>query len=592
MISHRIKVVLSCMILILFVNLPAFAMQTSIDWKPWDEAQFVQAKTQNKLILLDLEAVWCHWCHVMDQVTYQDETVTALIAKHYIAVKVDHDARPDLAERYREYGWPATIILDAEGRDIVKRAGYIEPAPMAKLLQTVINNPKPESASISTAPAMTYASSALLDKRTRLRLQSRFINTHDVQSGSLVSPQKYLDMDTEDYALLLASQGDQTVEEMVRRDLNAGMNLLDPVWGGMYQYSTHGDWQHPHYEKLAQVQADYLRLYAEAARVLNEPHYLQVAQAIRNYVKNFLTSPDGLIYSSQDADVQQGQKAHAYFALDDDERRAVGMPRVDTHIYTKTNGSMIAALATLYSTSGIKQDLADAIAIARGMIAQRMFADGGFSHDVADTAGPYLADNLAMAQGFMALFEVTGQSEWLHRAWATADYIDKHFRATSPGYQTAVQTGKLVPGIQVNENIALTRVFNKIYRYGGRERDRQNAIYAMRYLVTPAIALASVTEAGILLADFELANPPAHLTVVGAHEDLSAKALHQFLLAYPLYYRRIDWWDPSTGVMDNPDVKYPDLGRAAAFVCVAGRCSLPAYDVDTLQRLMTRSDAR
>ena len=214
-----------------------------------------------------------------------------------------------------------------------------------------------------------------------------------------------------------------------------------------------------------------------------------------------------------------------------------------------------------------------------------MQADGSFWHDVHDVAGPYLADNLAMAQGFIALFEVTGKSEWMHRAWDAANYIDAHFRASSAGYMTAVPTGKLTPVIQIDENIALARVFNKIYRYGGRSQDKLAAAYAMRYLATPQIALSRVTEAGILLADFELANTPAHLTVVGNYQDPTAIALHKHMLAYPLSYRRIDWWDPANGKMDNADVNYPDLGRAAAFVCVAGRCSVPAYSVEELQRL-------
>lgn len=562
---------------------PAYAASTSlIPWQSWQESQFTQAQQQHKLILLDVEAVWCHWCHVMDNTTYQDADVARAIAQNYIAVKVDHDARPDLAERYRDYGWPATVILDAAGRDIVKRAGYIEPAEMLKLLQKVAANPAPEA----DEPAVTtFANSADLSVAMRRALLQRFWDTHDRQLGGLQTTQKYLDRDTEEYALLLASQGQARARKMVRLNLDAGLNLLDPVWGGVYQYSTHSDWQHPHFEKLAYAQAGYLRLYALAARSLNEPKYLQAALAIRRYMRQFLTAPDGSIYSSQDADLQQGEKAGAYFALNDKQRRALGIPRVDTHVYAKTNGAMIAALTMLYSATGQAQDLTDALTIANNMIAQRQRADGGFGHDSHDVAGPYLADNLAMGQGFIALFEVTGDAQWLHRAWALADYINTHFRAKQAGYVTAVQVGKLTPVTQIDENIVVTRWYNQVYRYGGRAQDKARAEYAMRYLATPQIALSRLTEAGILSADFELANVPAHLTVVGAHSDNTAVALYQFMLRYPLVYRRIDWWDPATGKMDNPDVTYPDLGKAAAFVCAAGRCSTPAYQVGELQVL-------
>jgi hypothetical protein len=430
-----------------------------------------------------------------------------------------------------------------------------------------------------------FASSANLSDETRSTLTSRFWETHDKKLGGLKSAQKYLDRDTEEYSLLLASQGGAQAKAMARLNLDAGLQLMDPIWGGVYQYSTHGDWKHPHFEKLAYAQALYLRLYALAARTLKEPKYLQAALAIRAYTKQFLTAADGSVYSSQDADVVQGKKSADYFALSDKRRRTQAVPRVDTHVYTKINGAMIASLAMLYSTSMQTQDLQDALTIAHNMIAQRQQKDGGFSHDNQDDAGPYLADNLAMGQGFIALFEVTGDAVWLHRCWALADYIDTHFRSGQAGFVSAVQTGKLQPVTQIDENIPLTRWFNQLHRYGGREQDKVRAEYAMRYLSTPQIALSRITEAGILLADFELANTPAHFTVVGSHADQTAQELHRFMLSYPLVYRRVDWWDPATGKMDNPDVRYPDLGRAAAFVCSAGRCSTPAFKTEELQGL-------
>ena len=105
------------------------------NWQAYSPAAFDQASRQDRLILLDLVAVWCHWCHVMEATTYADSAVIEQIERHYVAIQADHDARPDLAERYRDYGWPATIILTADGRELVKRAGYIAPEEMAMLLQ-------------------------------------------------------------------------------------------------------------------------------------------------------------------------------------------------------------------------------------------------------------------------------------------------------------------------------------------------------------------------------------------------------------------------------------------------------------------------
>ena len=81
----------------------------------------------DKFVLLDLEAVWCHWCHVMDETTYRDPAVMALLDSNYIAVKVDQDSRPDLANRYENYGWPATVVFGPDGGEIVKRRWLYQP---------------------------------------------------------------------------------------------------------------------------------------------------------------------------------------------------------------------------------------------------------------------------------------------------------------------------------------------------------------------------------------------------------------------------------------------------------------------------------
>src|SRR5580704_9817571 len=126
-----------------------------IAWRTqWSDAVFDQATKDHRFVILDLHAVWCHWCHVMDEKTYGDSKVQALIAKHYVAVSVDADSDPDLSSRYGDWGWPATIVLAADGTEIVKRRGYIPPEQMAALLQAIIDDPSPGP---SVAPPVVIA---------------------------------------------------------------------------------------------------------------------------------------------------------------------------------------------------------------------------------------------------------------------------------------------------------------------------------------------------------------------------------------------------------------------------------------------------
>jgi len=114
-----------------------------IDWQPWSDGVFERAAREKRFVLLDLEAVWCHWCHVMDEVTYSDPKVVALIKSKYIPVRVDQDSRPDISRRYENYGWPATVVFNAEGGEIVKRRGYLAPQVMISMLEEIIVDPSP-----------------------------------------------------------------------------------------------------------------------------------------------------------------------------------------------------------------------------------------------------------------------------------------------------------------------------------------------------------------------------------------------------------------------------------------------------------------
>ncbi len=121
----------------------ANAQPSQLHWQPWSDGAFAQARQQHKFVLLDLEAVWCHWCHVMDDVTYRDPVVMRLLQAKYVLVKVDQDARPDISNRYQDYGWPATVVFTGDGSEIVKRQGYIPPRPMSSMLQAIIDDPSP-----------------------------------------------------------------------------------------------------------------------------------------------------------------------------------------------------------------------------------------------------------------------------------------------------------------------------------------------------------------------------------------------------------------------------------------------------------------
>jgi uncharacterized protein YyaL (SSP411 family) len=547
--------------LLLFLLLSIGPAQASpIRWVEWSPEVFAQAKAEHKLVILDLEAVWCHWCHVMDKETYHDGEVARLIRKGFIAVRVDQDARPDLSNRYEDYGWPATVIYNSDGQEIVKMSGYIPPLRMRSLLAACIEDPTPGPSVTGQAISDDLPPASGLKARLAAHLDARA----DRDLGGWSTIHKYLDWDAAEACL---RRGDPASVAMARKTLDAQLGLIDPVWGGVYQYSDSGVWNHPHFEKIMAMQAEDMRLYALAWSAFGDRRYRHAAEAVHRFLRAFLTSPQGAFYASQDADVVQGEHSAEYFALDDAGRRARGVPRVDRHLYARENGLAIRGLCALYAATGDRAALAEAERAARWTEIHRALPGGGFRHGEKDSAGPYLGDTLAMGRAFLSLYEVTANRSWLGRAEAAADFIARHF--AGEGFKTAGGDGRA----QVDENIGVARFANLLWHYDGRSADRQVALRARAFLEKPEMAARN--DGGVYLVLDELDRDPLHVTVVGPKSDAGAAALYAAALRCRSGYRRIEWLDFAEGPLPNNALDFPKGRAAAAYLCTDTRCSLP-----------------
>jgi len=493
-------------LLLLLVALPlAAAERVPLPWQPFTPALFAEAKAANKPVFLYLEAVWCHWCHVMQAKTFPDAGVQQRLNEQWLIASVDHDADPLLANRYREYGWPALIFFNAEGQEVAKRAGFLSAADFSALLDAVVADPTPEQSArdeLVNAPPITTLPDAL-----RATLEANHRSAYDPQQGSLKLAQKYLDRDSVEYALVRAAAGDKTEARRARQTLNAAQALIDPVWGGMYQYSTHGDWAHPHFEKIMRTQAGALRLYAASYAQTKNPRDLKAANAIRDYLLHWLRDlKTGAFHGTQDADVIQGEKSRDYFKLGDTERRKIGVPRIDPNLYAQENGLAIEALVAHYQATRDADTLCAATVAARWVLVNRRLPDGRFHHGEADDGGRFLGDTLYMARAALALHGATRDAEWLAVAQSAAAAMSMHFAAGGGGYLTAMADGAAVPPPRVaEENIALARFYAALSQRTGKAAYLADGRHALRWLALPQVAEATLTEPGILLAADELA---------------------------------------------------------------------------------------
>jgi uncharacterized protein YyaL (SSP411 family) len=554
-------------------------------WSDWGDDLFTRAAAENRFVILDLEAVWCHWCHVMEKTTYANAQVQELLASKYLPVRVDQDANPDLASRYGDWGWPATIVFGPDGAEIVKIRGYIEPERMQALLKAIIDDPSP-GPSVGEALEVKPSASAFLAKQARAELTKNFDESWDDRLGGWGENLKFIDADSMDLAITRAEAGDATAIKRARQTLDAAIALIDPVWGGVYQYSETGSWSHPHFEKIMSFQAQYLRQYSQAYALWKDPKYLAAARDIERYLAGFLSSPDGAFYVSQDADLDHDTDGRTYYALPDGERRKLGMPRIDMNLYARENGWAISGLSAYYDVTNDPRALAMAERAAKWVIDNRALPNGGFRHGERDRGGPFLGDTLAMGQALLDLYAATGNRDWLTASAKAGDFVAT-FRDEAGGFVTSKtsegKTGVLAkPAKLIDDQVQVARFMNLLNRYYANHIYREQASHAMRYLASASAEMMRPLP-GVLLADEELAVEPTHMTIVGGKDDLRAQSLHALARALPARYKRLEWLDLREGKLPNPDVEYPDLGEPAAFACSNRICSFPSFNAEELQ---------
>ena len=307
----------------------------------------------------------------------------------YLPVRVDQDANPICRAAMATGAGRPYRVRPRRHRDRQDQ-GYIEPERMQALLKAIIEDPSP-GPSVGEAFEVKPSTSAFLDKEQRAALTKNVDESYEEKLGGWGENQKYIDADSMDLAITRAEAGDAMAIKRARQTLDAAIALIDPVWGGVYQYSEGGSWTRAHFEKIMSFQAQYLRQYSQAYALWKDPKYLAAARDIERYLAAFLTSPDGAFYVSQDADLDHDTDGHKYYALSDGERRKLGMPRIDRNLYARENGWAISGLAAYYNVTNDPKVLAIAERAAKWVIDNRALPDGGFRHGEKDRGGPFSA---------------------------------------------------------------------------------------------------------------------------------------------------------------------------------------------------------
>src|SRR5215472_17539037 len=395
-----------------------------IHWQPWSAEAFERARAEDKPILLAISAVWCHWCHVMDETSYSSQHVIDLVNREYVPVRVDNDVRPDINQRYNMGGWPTTAFLTPQG-DVLTGATYLPPEQMADALRRVAGyyrTRKPEIVAAvlegrRRAGAVVAASAGSLDPGLVDRILGNVEAAYDERYGGFGNAPKFPQTDA---LALLAEQSmlrdEPRLMEMARHTLSqmAGGGTYDHVDGGFFRYSTTQDWSVPHFEKMLEDHGGLVAALAMTGQAA-------ILDDAARYLDTVLRDPaTGLYAGSQDADEE-------YFALDAAGRRDRTAPYVDRRVYAAWN----YGLAVAYLEADVRLGR-PALRERAATLLDRLFADlwtpGAALRHTVDTDGQ-LGDQV---WGLWAAVRAAGAlgGPWRERALALAAHLDAAYLDT------------------------------------------------------------------------------------------------------------------------------------------------------------------
>ena len=379
----------------------------------------------------------------------------------------------------------------------------------------------------------------VLSPECRRKLKYMHMQSFDWEQGGLLSPIKFIDRDSVEYSLVVAAEQDQNEKRMATLTLNNALALIDPAWGGVYQYSTQSRWDLPHFRKTMAAQSGHLRLYSLAYAQLKFKDYLETTDLIQSYIKNYMTSDCGAFYTGQ-TDSVNGTNPGLFFSMKDQQRKAIGIPDIDKRILTRENGWMIEALATHYEYCGDKKSLDMAITAANWINDHCRLNTGGYVTNALTEQAFYLADTLAMARAMLQLYRTTFNEHYLDYVSKSIEFINNNFKNDICGFNSKINlnTDQTSPR-QMDENISLTRFANLLGYYSDNDEYKKMAKHGLRYLCIPEIATARMEEAGILLVDREIQSAPITINLYGHKDNPLFNEFRDIAYKHPGWYKLI-----------------------------------------------------
>jgi hypothetical protein len=565
-----------------------------IHWLGWGDEAFEKARRENKPVLLDISAVWCHWCHRLDQDTYAVPDIVEYVEANFIPIRVDTDKRPDINRRYNLGGWPTTAFLTPDGRPI-GGGTYFPPEQMRQFLRDVKTSwQKLQNQPVPELTPQQESSTGELSLGIVDEILGEVANNFDSIYGGFGSQPKFPQTEAQELALLKYHYtGNREVLGIAVVTLNnAGRSgTYDREMGGFFRYSTTRDWSVPHFEKMNEDNAKWLQLYLHAYQITGDRFYAEIAKGILEYVNTWLSDQDqGCFYGSQDADEK-------YYSLTKPERLKEKAPYIDKHIYTNWNAAMISA----YLDASYVLENSDAKEFAlkslKRLLSLNFKPSEGMYHffDGKPQLKNQLIDQVQTANTLTHAYECTGETTFLKQAdellqftssklldYNGGGFFDTPVEADAPGFLRQ-------PIKPLDENSVAARALTRAYHLTRNVAYRQMAGEALKCFSNTYLNFGFMAAEYALAVDTFL-NEPTLIRIVGAKETNETRALlaEAFLIYEPR--KIIQILDPHTDSSKIADNGFSSEGPPTAYICVGTACTAPITEpkqiASELQRMI------
>jgi len=485
-----------------------------VEWYPWGEEALAKARSENKLIIVSIGYSACHWCHVMERESFENNDIAAVMNQHFVSIKVDREERPDIDQLYmiavqlmtNQGGWPLNCICLPDSRPIYGGT-YFRPADWENVLQQLAKMWR-ETPDVAADYAQRLTNGIQQSEQLPVNRIPEAYTAGDLEA--IVSPWKHLFDKREgghtrvpkfpmpNNWLFLLRYGiladDPEIVEHVHFTLRkiASGGIYDHVGGGFARYSVDGRWHIPHFEKMLYDNAQLVSLYAEAWQQRPTDQYKRVVMETLEWVQREMTSPEGGFYCALDAD-SEGIEGKFYTFQQAEIERILGE---DAELFIRYFG--------VTQTGNWEEEHANVLKI--DIDADKMAQEAGFS---AEEWNAYLAQgkqklldyrnkrvkpgldnkqlaswNSLMIKAFLDAYRVFDVPEYLRRALDSAAFIRAYLSAKDGGilHQPAAN-GKTIPGF-LDDYAFCIEAFQAIYEATFDETWAYEAKRLMEYVLT------------------------------------------------------------------------------------------------------------